>query len=454
MSAKKQVTSIALVTLSVLLLRIYSETTANLSYVVIAAYALFGRKNAILALTMSWLVTMINPGLAPETSLGAIGRYLVIFAAALSVLIRSRFVSSWQMNPLTASTLGLGAFIILHSMIFSPMFDVSILKALSWAIAIITIFGAWTGLSDTERNLTNKILFIGLIGILALSLPLLILPQGYFRNGSGFQGILNHPQAFGPTMALLGAWAAGQSLGERRPTWLALGITALCLVMIVLSEARTAGFAMVLSVAAAAVMATLISGKQVTTVLPGLKSRRFLVVAFCVVTGAIAIVPMLMSVAADFITKSGRIQAGGLLQVYELSRGAVIDAMTVNIRQTPWQGIGFGIASDPLLMSVVRDPILDLPVAASIEKGVMPLAVLEELGIVGFVLVAGWLWVLFRLCARGYVGSLAVYFTILLSNFGESVFFSPGGLGMLQLVLLGWAVSMGLKKNAVRSAAS
>lgn len=78
------------------------------------------------ALGLPWLFAMLSPGIASEASMAVVGRYVVIFAAALSAL---------------------------------------------------------------------------------LSLPLLVHPLGYLRNGTGFQVILNHPQVFGPTMALLCAWA-------------------------------------------------------------------------------------------------------------------------------------------------------------------------------------------------------------------------------------------------------
>lgn len=438
---------------AVISLRLLSEQSANLSYLLIAAYALSGRAQAIQALALSWLVTMINPGIAPEASLGAIGRYLIMFSAAVSVFIRSKFFSHYRISAITSLTLGFGGFIILHSMSVSPMLDVSILKAIAWIIITTTIFVAWRGLSDTEHDNLSDLLFIGFVGVLIFSVPFLVLSQGYLRNASGFQGVLNHPQAFGAAIALLGAWASGRLLTAKRPSWPLLSIAALCLVMVVLSESRTAGVAMILSIAASMIILPLVSSKRATTLLPGLKSGRFKLVIFFAIAGSIALGPNLASILTDFIEKSGRAQVGSLIEAYELSRGAVIYSMTENITQAPWFGIGFGIASDPLLMSVVRDPLLGLPVGASIEKGVMPLAVLEELGILGFMLMVSWLWVLLIMCARGGVVPLTVFIAILLINLGESVFFSTGGMGLLQLILLGWAVSMGSKAKASRESA-
>ena len=116
--------------------------------------------------------------------------------------------------------------------------------------------------------------------------------------------------------------------------------------------------------------------------------------------------------------------------------------MWENIEAQPWRGIGFGLASDPATMVVDRDPILDLPTGATIEKGVMPIAVLEELGAFGFIAVMLWLWMLISRAARGGgMTALAVFYTALLLNMGESVLFSPGGMGLLFLILIGWAAS-------------
>ena len=115
--------------------------------------------------------------------------------------------------------------------------------------------------------------------------------------------------------------------------------------------------------------------------------------------------------------------------------------MCKNIKNKPFKGIGFGIASEPEHMEVERDPFIGLPVSAVIEKGVMPVAVVEELGIFGALAVLSWLLVVLRRGARAGVSQFAVLITLLLVNFGESMFFSVGGMGMLLSILLTGAVT-------------
>jgi hypothetical protein len=255
-------------------------------------------------------------------------------------------------------------------------------------------------------------------------------------------------------MALLGAWTVARLLGDKHPSLQLLSMAALCLVLVVLSEARTAGIALVLGVVIALVVILFFSNRKLGVVLPGLKSRSFQFMAFFALMGVIATGPIINAISTDFISKGQRANVSGLLDAYDQSRGFQIDNMMVNIRQDPWIGIGFGIASEPSLMEISRDPFLGLPIGASVEKGVMPLAVLEEVGIPGFMLAMFWLWIVLRRSARGGMAPLVIVLTILLINLGESTLFSPGGIGLLQLNVIGWAIASGADQKRVGRAVS
>lgn len=425
-------------------MRIASAPTANASYLFIAGYAMLGRVQAIQALALSWLFTMINPGIAAEASGAAVGRYAVLLGAALSVCLRSHaFRDGIRVRPVTMGTILLGAFFVVHAWIFSPMVDVSVLKAVSWTLAMSTLIAAWSGLRVDERDVLARQVFGGLIVVMLISLPLLVHPLGYLRNGTGFQGVLNHPQAFGPTMALLGAWAASRMFGETRPSWASVALVVTCLVLVLLSEARTAGLALVLGVGLSVMIAPGLAGQPVKAVLPGLKSKRLFLVAGLALVGLVLAADKVGSAVSHYISKSGRAQATTLLAAYEGSRGALMERMWDNINERPMTGIGFGIASDAAEMVVERDPLFGLPTSAAIEKGVLPLAIWEEVGLVGLVAVCAWIFVLLRRGARGGVAPVAVGLTALLLNMGESTLFSPGGQGMLSLILIGWAFAAG-----------
>ena len=422
----------------VLILRLSSESTANISYFLIAGFALRGPRQSIQALAISWLFTMLGSSVAPEASLGSIGRYTVFTAAAIAVLFRSgRGMKSSQM---TKATLGLGLILLAHSVIVSPIVDVSALKAISWTMVTATLFAAWSGLNNAERYALESQIFGGLVAILLVSLPLLVMPAGYSVNETGFQGILNHPQGFGPVMALLGAWTGARVLSTPRPSWWLMLLMCACLVLVVLSEARTGGVAMVFGLAGAVLLTPLLAKLPMRQMLPGVSSPRFHVLLSVAVIGVLLSGSMLTDRLGDYLDKRGD-QNSSLASAYQASRGALIDTMIDNIDASPRLGIGFGIASYAQDMFVIRDPVLGLPVSAAVEKGVLPLAVVEELGFFGAAFVFAWLGLLVVMAIRAGVTALELEFTTFLLNFGESTFFSPSGLGLLPLILIAWAAT-------------
>jgi hypothetical protein len=419
-----------------IILRMASTPTANLSYIFIAIYALLGRAPAIRALALSWVFTMINTGIVPDANYGTIGRYVVIAAAALSVMLQNFDYKQGMINGLSFLTWIISGFLLIHSLMFSSIIDVSILKVLSWSVVILTLLSAWQGLTNLERLKLFNQLQGALIMIILLSVPFLIIPNiGYQRNETGFQGLLNHPQAFGPMVALVGALIGGRILGERKPLWRDIAMLGFCVVLVVLSEARTAGLAMVGGLICTVFLSPLFADLSRKKILPGLSSRR---VQAAGMVGVAAIF-----VAGPFFTSYlyKRTDATSLIEAADASRGFLVQMMFENIVEKPLTGIGFGIASDPASMEIERDPLIGLPLGAPIEKGVMPLAVLEELGVFGAVLVLFWIIAVIRRGARAGAPQFAVLMTLLLVNLGESMFFSVGGMGMLLLIMLTGAVT-------------
>ena len=431
---------LALLGLSIAL-RVASAPTANASYLLIAGFSMLGRTQAIQALALSWLFTMLNPALAPDASAASIGRYLVIVAAAISVAWRGSGTGErFSIKRLSFLTMCLGVLLLVHSLLFSAVVDVSVLKVVSWVMVVLTLLSAWQGLAAPQRVALFDQLQWGLVWLLLLSLPLLLIPGiGYLRNGTGFQGLLNHPQAFGPTVALVGVLVGGRVMGVRKPAWRDIALLGLCLVLVVLSEARTAGVAMVLGLLGSALLSPVFAGVSRRRMLPGLRSRRFQTIALLAVAGVIVAGPLLAGKLSAYLFK--RSDATSLIAAADASRGELVEKMFLNIQKNPWTGIGFGIASDPVYMEVERDPVLGLPLSALVEKGVMPVAVVEELGVFGAVAVLGWLLVVLRRGARAGVQQFAILITLVLVNFGESMFFSVGGMGMLLLILLAGAVT-------------
>jgi len=423
-------------------LRLASSETADASFLLLSAFALAGRAQAVQALSLSWFFSFISPGIAPDCTYPSLGRYAVIAAAAISVLI-SGYKNNTKRGTdrLVIMTLLFGVIIITHSILFSPILDVSILKGLSWSVTMVTLLAACNGLSFEETLTLESWIHGGLVLIALISLPLLVLPLGYMRNGTGFQGILSHPQVYGPTMALLGAWTLGRMTERRPPPWSSICLVLLCLALIVKSETRTAGLAMVLGYPFSLFISPMITRRPFNTMAPALKSSRFKVLLIGAALATLLLGSQLLGLVSHFVSKGGRVSSVNPAEVYLASRGILIESMFKNIKQQPWTGVGFGIASETSDLTVSRDPLFHLPISAPIEKGVAPVMVVEELGIPGAAFFLAWSLICLRRAATRGIAAFSLLTVLLLLNLGEATLFSPGGLGLLTLILLSLSVA-------------
>jgi hypothetical protein len=379
---------------------------------------------------------MVSNGFAPDLPPGSIGRYAVIGAAAAGVALRSEILTA-RLRRATAMTVALGVFLFVHAIVFSEARDVSLLKSAVWTTVVLTLMAAWNGLTIEDRGRLEAEVFGGVTALALLSLPLVRTEYGYLRNGAGFQGLLNQPQAFGGTIAPVGAWIAGRALEKGRPPWKSLVVLAILALEILLSESRTAGAALAIGLTAGVATSVFKRGSFTRSTIPGLFSAR----SALLVVLAIAALAIAQQQAAERLSVYFEKRAGvaSPFEAYEAARGQFITDMLANIKERPWSGIGFGIASDASSMQIEREGRWGIPTGASVEKGVMPVAIVEEVGIPGAMLVALWLGVILHCAARrGFVAS-AVAWTALSTNLGEATLFSPGGLGMLMLIAVTWA---------------
>lgn len=432
--------------IAILVARLVWPSASDVCYLLLAVYAFSGRAQLIKALLTSWILTMLNPALAQEAS-GGVGKYLVILGGAGSAVFhnisRNR---GFGLRKMSAYTGILGVFMLVHSVFFSVVPEVSLLKSVSWLLVIMTLLSAWNGIAIQEREVLFAEINWILILLLLCSLPFLFIPEvGYLLNGTGFQGVMSHPQAFGPTAALTGVLVGGRILGGAKPGWRDIGLFCLCVVLVVLSEARTAGVAMALGLMLSSIISPILAGTSFKKMLPGLRSRRLGLIAILSIIPLMLAGPFLSEKISDYLLK--RSDSTNIVAAADVSRGALITRMFSNIQENPWQGIGLGVASDPSEMLVERDPFFGLPLSAAVEKGVMPIAVLEELGVLGALGVAAWIGAILVRGARAGVQKFAVLMTLLLVNLGESMLFSAGGMGLLLIILLTGAVAGDGKKT-------
>ena len=116
---------VILVPLLATLLRVASSPTSALAYVVISAWALTGRRQAIVSLFLCWLFNMISHSFCGAPLLAAQLRFVVFFCCAVSVFLRGPSRSSTtKVTSLLAVTIPVLLLIILHSATVSLITDV------------------------------------------------------------------------------------------------------------------------------------------------------------------------------------------------------------------------------------------------------------------------------------------------------------------------------------------
>lgn len=325
-------------------------------------------------------------------------------------------------------------FIFLHSIILSPLPDVSVLKSFSWSMMFILLINCWSSIDKVTYERISKDLFLIFTAIVFFSLLLINTEIGWIKNKDGFQGILVHPQTFGLIMALFGIIILTRFPLQHFPSYFYLIVAVPTIYMLVLSECRTGIFALLSSYVAA-----IITGSFYINSLKKY-SRTILLVLFLTPV-FIFLSVYLMFLINDFaniefinniLTKSGRLNdTSTLLSSYKESRGFIIFDSINNIKENFWTGIGFGIASDYENMKVFRDAIFGIPYSAPLEKGLFYVALFEEIGFFGFLLYTIFLLVCLQSLLTSGLKSIPMFVIILLFNITESIFFSTGGINSI-----------------------
>ena len=208
-----------------------------------------------------------------------------------------------------------------------------------------------------------------------------------------------------------------------------------------LSQARTAAFSFVIGSLISALILMVAQKKSLSSIAPLLTSKSLSLFYFLIIIIGVLYSSSILDFIDYFLTKGSRADVSGLIDAYQTSRSILYDVMISNISQNPLTGIGFGISSSPADMNITYFSEFNIPIGASIEKGVLPLAVMEELGVFGFLAFTSWIFLLLKRSSKFGLTSLMITVVALMVNLGESILFSPGGLGMLMLILLSYASS-------------
>jgi hypothetical protein len=398
--------------------------------------ALVGPGWALRALMVATLITYANPAILKLTPAAAVLNRVVLVAVILRMLplLRGRDLRLvwpiWLFGSLSALT----------SMQTSPALAISIMKIVTFTLATTAVLVAF-GHVSAERlpRLQSWFLTVGL-SIITLSALTLAKPSIGIGGDGGLQGVLSQPQALGIFIAPFAAWSVtGVMLMRRQASRLELWVAIGAVILIVLTRARTAAFATACAVGVVMLM-RLLSHRRAQHASLG---RPMLIVAVAAVLclGFAVASPKVAKTLTSFAYKDYDGLHRGLGNAFYESRGGGVVTEWHNFLDSPWLGNGFGVYPDGKFPSGVV-MFAGIPISAPIEKGFLPTAILEEGGIVGgagLVLLIGWLsrraWRAQDLRWR------AMFAACLAVNIGECVFLSPGGIGILNWLLIGVCIS-------------
>ena len=153
------------------------------------------------------------------------------------------------------------------------------------------------------------------------------------------------------------------------------------------------------------------------------------VVLFLVFAFAMAIVSQIKSGAmSEWIRKTSdaRDDRRSLIEALTSSRLGLVGESMKDFKRNPMIGMGFQVAEYTRRQTRGRDFVI----SASVEKGVLPVMVLGETGVLGtfffFLFIASFYYTCSQ---RKYYITITLFSVFIVTNMGEAAFFSPGGGG-------------------------
>lgn len=408
------------------------------AFVVLCIYAVLGPKQAIKALSLNYLILFLNPSIQVLPAEAGIMRWVILFIAGIRVLPAVSSRSFRFLVPLLLFFTMVAAL----SWVISPNLAISFLKLTVFTYCAATVLIAFNTLNVTDLEELRAWFLTISAAVFLLSLPTFAIPKvGFHTNGHGFQGIFNHPQALGiflaPTAAYFGAGLLLRSSKQGLLLWGAWGFV---MAVMFLTRARTAMLTFFLSMATTLVAGNFSSKRELWKLAP-VRALIAVAVASTVLAAGIFISPAVSNKIEGFWLKGE--EHSSVEESFYRSRGAGIAFYWNRFLKEPLTGNGFGI---DVAHGFEKNPatFLGIPISASTEKGFLPVALLEEVGLLGLAFILPFLFFLTKgAMSQADIGLMAMFFACFFVNIGEAVFFSPGSLGGYFWLLIGLASAMG-----------
>lgn len=338
-------------------------------------------------------------------------RFLLIFASFTSTVRQKLF--SFKILFKKASYFGmLFSFLILHSILFSFETLNSLVELVSFLFLFLFAFKNtyFENLRERARVINN--IEAMYIAVIFLSLFTFAVPAvAYARNGTGFQGVGNHPNSFGVVMAPFVGWTLVKLI--QKFSFKDLVLMLLSFVLLYLSQSRTSMFSVILGL-----ICIILVNREFRILFLRKGSLILLMTASLIIINFSSI----SSTVFAFLDKS---KSGSIEESVLLSRGSLIENQTNNIDKNPFFGIGFKTPSNLMLEKSA------FSLGKPYEKGNMLTAAVEEIGFVGFLILLITIIALLKPGKNRKTALFILPIIALCTTLGESTLFSIGGIGVL-----------------------
>ena len=329
---------------------------------------------------------------------------------------------------------------------------------LKWINFVVFLFGIWFGTQNLHHRPQDIFLLRSFFLAMAVAIvfgSILVLPfpsisygtslMNALREGGDalaeevfremrldglktlFCGITNHSQALGGLLVCLFPWVLCDMLFvERRFCALHVVLIIAMLPLIYMTRSRMA----LVSFVGALLLVTFYTARhvQMSALLRRKLGHGMLVAMALLIVAAIGM-QLQSGVMSHWLRKtdSSEVDRRSLGEALTSSRMGLMEYSLWEFRRSPLIGSGFQVAE------YTKDRIAGnkgLVISASIEKGVLPVMVLGETGILGAICFLFFLLSFYYTCSqRRYFVTITMFTVFLVTNMGEATFFSPGGGG-------------------------
>jgi len=334
-------------------------------------------------------------------------------------------------------------FFILGIIIFLQLYAGAIklsLRGLKYFIAYILFLSLTTPFSELPVMSLFKVMSFGLAGLVILilfnlsgdrlrhyfpvffillaiaSIVTYLLGYGFERDARLFQGVFEHPQVLAIYFAPIAAYFLGRLLFFPRLTSAYADGFMLVVILIpgVLAGSRIFAFAII-----GAFFFTLLASRN------SIQNKRAFILGFFLVMFFL----VFHENARQFIIKHDSSGSFDLASLYQSSRGFLFEESINNIyNQDPFFGAGFGVNKSMIRPSEVKYANVfgvELPFSFSTEKSDIVTALLEEIGIVGFLVTLSFvMWGYYSRVKYISPAGLMIIYSVIFLNMAEVVLFS------------------------------